>query len=74
MIDMQRKKIVVTKRIMGIGLTAAGILGMVVAFANDVLGRSDFQGIGPRQLMVIILAGILLLVGLSLIPLGDRPA
>lgn len=70
----QRKKIVITKKFMGIGLTAAGLLGILIAFANDLLGRSDFQGIGPRQMMVIILASILLLVGLSLIPLGDKPA
>ncbi|MEM8859919.1 MAG: hypothetical protein AAGD96_16445 [Chloroflexota bacterium] len=68
------KKYYVTKRWLGIGLTLAGVLGILIAFANDLLGRSDFQGIGPRQLMVIILATILLLVGLSLIPLGAKPA
>ena len=64
----------ITKKWLGIGLASIGALGVLGSFANDLLNLSDYQGIGPRQMMAIIGAGVLFLVGLSLIPLGDRPA
>ena len=64
----------ITKKWLGIGLAGLGAVGVLGSFANDLLGRSEFQGVGPRQMMVIIGAGLIFLVGLTLIPLGDKPA
>lgn len=63
-----------TKKWLGIGLAVLGAVGVLGSFVNDLLNLSEYQGVGPRQKMAIIAAGALLLVGLSLIPLGDKPA
>jgi hypothetical protein len=38
------------------------------------MGGGQFSGIGPAQRVALLAAGVLVLVGLSLLPLGDRPA
>lgn len=63
----------VTKKWLGIGLAGLGAVGIVGSFANDLLNMSEYQGIGPSQRMAILAAGLLILVGLSLIPLGNKP-
>jgi hypothetical protein len=40
----------------------------------DLLGAGQFQGIGPAQRRALLAAGAAVLLGLSLLPLGDRPA
>ena len=63
-----------TKRQIGfviIGLGAIGILGL---FAMDLIGAGQFQGIGPAQRLAMIGLGFVILIGLTLLPLGDRPA
>ena len=52
-------------------ISLAAALG---SFAFDWLGGGQFQGIGPAQRLALLAAGALFLVGLSLWPLGDRPA
>jgi hypothetical protein len=64
----------VTKKWLGIGLAGLGIVGIFGSFANDLLNLSEYQGIGPSQRMAILAAGLLTLVGFSLIPLGNKPA
>lgn len=53
-----------------IGLGLAAILGM---FVLDLV-RPGHQGIGPAQQQAMIVAAIGVVVGLTLVPLGDRPA
>lgn len=63
-----------TKRQLGILFILAG-LGMIVAlFSADFLGASRFDGIGPIQRLALAGASIAVLVGLTLLPLGNRPA
>lgn len=64
----------ISKRQLGllfIGLGAAAVLG---SFAVDLVGAGQFQGIGPAQQRILIVSGLVVLVGLTLLPLGDRPA
>jgi len=65
---------VITKRQLGIGIILISLAAVVGSFAFDLLGGGQFQGIGPAQRLGLIAATALFLVGLSLLPLGDRPA
>jgi hypothetical protein len=64
----------ITKRMLGIGFAAIGLLTIIGLFAIDFLRAGQYQGIGPAQRIGLIAGGIVLFVGLTLIPLGDRPA
>lgn len=62
----------ITKRMLGILLIAAGIAGLVGVFAIDAIrSRSDF---GPSQQLGLLASIGMLIVGISLLPLGNRPA
>jgi hypothetical protein len=50
-----------------------GVAGLGIV-AIDLVGAGNFQGIGPAQRLALMGAGLVILVGLSLLPLGDRPA
>lgn len=63
-----------TKRQLGLTLIALGISAVVALLAIDLIGAGKFQGVGPTQRVALLGAGIVTLVGLTLIPLGDRPA
>ncbi len=64
----------ITKKQLGIGFIFSGILlGMILFFAG-LLGFSQFDGIGPLQRNLIYAAIGLILLGLPLLSLGDRPA
>ena len=63
-----------TKRQLGVVFIALGGLGVVGLFGIDLVGASQFSGIGPTQRLGLLAAGALILVGLTLLPLGDRPA
>ncbi len=65
---------VITKRLLGIGFVLLGIGAIAGMFVLDWLGAGQFQGIGPAQQKAMLVAGVSILVGLTLIPLGDRPA
>lgn len=64
----------ITKRMLGIGFILLGLLGVAVMFVRDLTGSAEFEGIGPTQRLAILAGGAVVLVGLSLLPLGDRPA
>ena len=63
-----------TKKQLGVAFIFLGLTAAVALLAVDLLEAGNFQGIGPAQRLALAGAGILILVGLSLIPLGDRPA
>lgn len=63
-----------TKRQLGIFLLTIGGLAFVGILALDFIGGGREGGIGPAQMSALIVMGLLALVGLSLIPLGDAPA
>ncbi len=64
----------VTKRQLGLLFILLGIGAAAAMFAIDILGAGQFQGIGPAQRRALLAAAVAVLVGLSLLPLGDRPA
>lgn len=64
----------ISKRQLGIALLAAGALAVVAVLAIDLIGAGEFNGIGPAQKAALAAGGLIALLGLSLIPLGDRPA
>lgn len=43
-------------------------------FAIEWLDAGNFHGIGPLQRIALVVALAILFLGISLIPLGDRPA
>lgn len=64
----------ISKRQLGLGLFLLGLLAIVGMLAIDLLGAGQFQGIGPAQRRTMLVAGLVAVLGLSLWPLGDRPA
>lgn len=63
-----------TKRQLGLIFILLGLGAIVGLFVMDLLGAGQFQGIGPAQRLAMIVAGFVALVGVTLWPLGDRPA
>lgn len=63
-----------TKRQLGLTFMALGVLGVVGLFGVDLLGAGQFNGIGPAQRLGLLVAGAVILLGLTLLPLGDKPA
>jgi hypothetical protein len=64
----------ITKRQLGIFIIIASLLSIAGIFAIEWFGAGNFQGIGPVQKVALGLSTISGLIGLSLLPLGDRPA
>jgi hypothetical protein len=64
----------VTKRQLGLLFILLGIGAAGAMVAIDLLGAGQFQGIGPAQRRALLVAGLAVVVGLTLLPLGDRPA
>jgi hypothetical protein len=64
----------ITKRQMGLGFSAGGLVALIGILAVDLLKAGNFEGIGPVQRMALIAAGLIFLAGLTLIPFGDKPA
>ena len=55
-------------------LLAAGVAGIVAVLAIDVLDAGREGGIGPTQRLALGGMIVVALVGLTLLPFGDRPA
>lgn len=64
----------ITKRQLGLIFIALGGLALAGLLAMDWLRASEFQGFGPAQTAAMAGAGLLVIVGITLLPLGDRPA
>jgi hypothetical protein len=64
----------ITKRQLGIGFILLGLVAIIATFAVDWLGAGNFQGVGPAQRVALIGAGLVIVVGITLLPLGDRAA
>ena len=64
----------ITKRQLGIGFILLGLVAIIATFAVDWLGAGNFQGVGPAQRAALIGTGLVIVVGITLLPLGDRPA
>jgi hypothetical protein len=64
----------ITKKQLGIGFILLGIAAIIGTFVVDLLGAGQFQGVGPAQKLALVAAGLVILVGVSLLPLGDKPA
>jgi hypothetical protein len=63
---------VITKRLLGLGfilLGGAAILGML---ALNLLGLTPHSGIGPAQQRAMLAAAVMIVVGVTLLPLGNR--
>ena len=63
-----------TKKQLGMTFIGLGALGIVGLLGIDLLGAGQFSGIGPTQRLGLLGAGVVILVGLTLLPLGDKPA
>lgn len=68
------KHYTVSKRQLGIFLLIVGLMALGGIIAIDLLDVGREGGIGPAQQAALALSALMALVGLSLIPLGDRPA
>jgi hypothetical protein len=64
----------ITKRQLGLIFVGLGLAAVLGSFAVDLVGAGQFQGIGPAQQRILIVSALVVLVGLTLLPLGDRPA
>jgi hypothetical protein len=64
----------VSKRQLGIGIAAMGLLVALGILAMDWVGAGNEAGIGPLQRLALLAAGASFILGLTLIPLGNRPA
>ena len=64
----------VTKRQLGLLFIVLGVGAIIAMFAVDLIGAGQFQGIGPAQRRALVVAGLAILVGATLLPLGNRPA
>jgi hypothetical protein len=63
-----------TKRQLGLLCLLLGSSLAVVTLAADLVGAGRFGGLGPAQRQALAAAGLLLVFGLTLLPLGNRPA
>jgi hypothetical protein len=63
-----------TKRQLGLTFIGLGVLGVLGLFGIDLIGAGQFNGIGPTQRLGLLAAGVVIVVGLTLLPLGDKPA
>lgn len=64
----------ISKRQLGLIFIGLGLAAVVGSFVFDLIGAGQFQGIGPAQQRILLVSGLVVLVGLTLLPLGDRPA
>ncbi|MCZ7544482.1 MAG: hypothetical protein M5R40_13620 [Anaerolineae bacterium] len=62
-----------TKRTLGILMVAGGVLGFVGSLVVDLM-PGGMGIIGPTQAAAMVGCVVAAIVGLTLIPLGDRPA
>ncbi|MCY3779852.1 MAG: hypothetical protein OXG78_06060 [Chloroflexi bacterium] len=71
---MDRQEFTVTKRQLGIFLALLGAVGFLALLAIDIVDIGRQGGIGPAQGLALALMAATVIIGLTLIPLGDAPA
>jgi len=64
----------ITKRLLGIIFILVGSIAIIGSLVIDLLGGGQFTGIGPAQQKAMLAAGVVIVVGITLLPLGDQPA
>ena len=70
---MKRSDWVITKRQLGLAFLALGAVGLAAIFGIDILRGREFT-LGPTQVIGLGGCALMIVVGLTLLPLGDRPA
>jgi hypothetical protein len=73
MIPFFRADFTVSKRLLGLLLIAAGLIVVAASLAPDLIGGQP-DGFGTVQKMAVLLGGVCAGIGLTLLPLGNRPA
>jgi len=63
-----------TKKQLGFVFIALGTLAIAGMFLMDLVGAGQFQGIGPAQRLALTGAGVVIFIGITLLPFGDNPA
>ena len=71
---MDRQDRPITKKQLGIGLVAVGLVGFVAVLAIDIVDAGRGGGIGPAQSLALFIMAAAAALGMTLIPLGDAPA
>jgi hypothetical protein len=71
---MWRTDFTFSKRLLGAVLLALGLLAAGGIIAVDLLDVGREGGIGPAQQLALVVSASLVLLGASLIPLGNDPA
>ncbi len=64
----------VTKRHLGLFLLAVGLTALIAILASDMIGAGRHDGVGPVQQLALTAVSLIALLGISLLPFGDRPA
>ena len=64
----------ITKRQLGAIIASFGLILGLAVLSVDWLGAGNEMGIGPSQTLALVGACGLFVLGLTLIPLGNRPA
>ncbi len=62
----------ISKRIMGIACVMGGIMGAIAIVSVDMLREGS--SFGPFQKLALIAMIVVAIIGLTLIPLQDKPA
>jgi hypothetical protein len=64
----------ISKRLLGVVLFFGGAGGFALLMLRDSLSGATDGGIGPAQQSALVLCALVALIGLTLIPLGRKPA
>jgi len=64
----------ITKRQLGFIFIGLGGLALIGLLGIDLVRVGNYGGIGPMQRLGLLAAAAFLLVGLTLLPLGHKPA
>lgn len=70
--NINTESFVITKRLLGLGLILLGGAAIGGMLALNLFGLSAYSGIGPTQQKAILAAVAIIVVGATLLPLGNR--
>lgn len=66
--------VMITKRVLGLILILIGSGAIIANLGLALLGLGQGVGLGPAQQWALFLSGVVIALGMTLIPFGDRPA